>query len=437
MVRDAIIFVNALSEGAEEMPRSMIRVGGLSVLERQLRQLGACGVHRVRLISHRFPEILHDKLKDLRQIPETEVLDGRYLADDLFGDEDHFLVVEEGILVDSRLITALAAELAEPAVALFPAEDVHYGAAEGLKIESGDETRLFASVARFTGAALKAAQRHPAFGSLPLRTLIEVAMKEGSAGVLDAASFAAYDPEVGRERAVFWRPITSNVEARRAAEVLLAETDHGAADVVARFITPILENLLVLRLAPLRPGRALAQLAVLALAVLTFLVLAGGRPGPGLALAMAMSVAFGGLQRMARFYLWRDRGILPDRLIENFSEYLFYFGLAAGLSAIPLGWSAWALALALVTLSWARERQIDYTTTHLGSNQWRVEEEGRSLSLLGAGRNMILWGLAPFALTGLWLQGLMLAVIYAAATLVLWQRHSFRLLKRARWEETE
>ena len=437
MVEDAIIFVDDLAEGSGEVPRCLVKVGGLSVLERQLRQLDACGVLRARVISQRFPEVLHKQLGNFRQIPETEILDLRYLKAELFEENEPFLVLEESTLVDVRLLTGVAAAGAEAAVALFAQGDVRYGAGEGLKIETDGDSRLFASVAKFTGRGLKAAQAHPAFASLPLRTLIEVGMVTQSCEIVDTGLVETFDETVCRERPIMWRPVTSTVEARRAGEVLLVETDHGAADWVERFVMPLFEQLLVLRLAPLKPGRTTVQLIVMVLAVLVFLVFASGRPGLGLALAMAMSAAFGSMRRLRGFLLWRHRGLLPEPLIENFSEYLWYFGLAAGLSAMPLGWSAWALALAMVVTSWARDRQIDFTTAHLGSNRWRSEGEGRRLSLLAANRNTVLWFLTPFAITGLWLHGMILAAIYCAASLLLWQRYSFRAIRREHWQGPE
>lgn len=437
VVEDAIIFVDELAKGLGEAPRCLVKVGGLSILERQLRQLAACGVRNARVVSQRFPEVLHKQLASFRQIPETEILDGRYLEEDLFEENQPFLVLEESTLIDFRLITEVAATGPEAAIALFPPDEVRYGAAEGLKIETKESSRLFASAAKFTGRGFKAAQSHPAFSSLPLRTLVEVGMKSQSCEIVGTDLIATYDERVCRERQIFWRPITSNVEARRAGEVLLIETDHGAADWVERFVMPLFERFLVLRLAPFRPNRSLVQLTVLALAALIFAVFASGRPGLGLALAMAMSAGFGGLRRMRGFYLWTQRGLLPEPLIENFSEYLWYFGLAAGLAAMPLGWGAWGLALAMVVTSWARDRQIDFTTDQLGSNRWRGEGEGKKLSLLAANRNTVLWFLAPFALTGLWLHGLILAAIYCAASLILWQRFSFQAIRREHWQGPE
>ncbi len=434
MVEDAIIFVDELAEGSGEAPRCLVKVGGLSILERQLRHLAAGGVRNARVISQRFPEVLHKQLASFRQIPETEILDGRYLAEDLYEEHQAFLVLEESTLIDFRLITEVAASGPEAALALFPPDEVRYGAAEGLKIESDEGNRLFASAAKFTGRGFKAAQAHPAFSSLPLRTLIEVGMNSQSCEIVSTDRIATFDQRVCRERQILWRPVTSKVEARRAGEVLLMDTDHGAADWVERFVMPLFEQLIVLRLAPFRPNRSLVQLTVLALAALVFLVLASGRPGLGLALAMAMSAAFGSLRRMRGFYLWTQRGLLPEPLIENFSEYLWYFGLAAGLSAIPLGWSAWGLALAMVATSWARDKQIDFTTDQLGSNHWRCEGEGKKLSLLAANRNTVLWFLAPFAVTGLWLHGLILAALYCVGSLLLWQRYSFQTIRREHWD---
>lgn len=437
MIEDAIIFVDELAEGSGETPRCLVKLGGLSLLERQLRQLAACGVRNARVISQRFPEVLHKQLASFRQIPETEILDGRYLAEDLYEENQPFVVLEESTLIDFRLIAAVAAAGPEAAIALFPADEVRYGAAEGLKIETKEGSRLFASAAKFTGRGFKAAQAHPAFSSLPLRTLIEVGMKSQSCEIVGSDLIATYDERVCRERQILWRPVTSSVEARRAGELLLMDTENGAADWVERFVMPLFEHLLVLRLAPFRPNRSLVQLAVLALAALVFLVLASGRPGLGLALAMAMSAVFGSLRRARGFYLWAQRGLLPEPLIENFAEYLWYFGLAAGLGAIPLGWSAWGLALAMVVTSWARDKQIEFTTAQLGSNRWRSQGEGKKLSLLAANRNTVIWFLAPFAVTGLWLHGLILAALYCAASLILWQRYSFRTMRREHWQGPE
>ena len=46
MTNKALIFVDRLTEDAKQLPLSLLNVGGISILERQLRQLKSCGISK-------------------------------------------------------------------------------------------------------------------------------------------------------------------------------------------------------------------------------------------------------------------------------------------------------------------------------------------------------------------------------------------------------
>ena len=82
MTNKAIIFVDRLTEDAKQSPLSCLKVGGITLLERQLRQLKKVGISQAYLISNRLEELLSQEVKKFKGGPESvDIIKGISLGD--------------------------------------------------------------------------------------------------------------------------------------------------------------------------------------------------------------------------------------------------------------------------------------------------------------------------------------------------------------------
>ena len=54
MTTKALIFVNSTAQNEKSFPRSFLKAGGISLLERQLRQMKRLGIQKVTLVTGAF-----------------------------------------------------------------------------------------------------------------------------------------------------------------------------------------------------------------------------------------------------------------------------------------------------------------------------------------------------------------------------------------------
>ena len=88
----ALIFVNASAKDDPDLPRSHLQVGGISMLERQLRQLKRLGIEKARLVTKNYKDLFQKTT--FATVPERiEILDH------LDAKATHFWLADEKILV--------------------------------------------------------------------------------------------------------------------------------------------------------------------------------------------------------------------------------------------------------------------------------------------------------------------------------------------------
>lgn len=436
MIKNALIFVDDASDDSADLPRSLLTVGGITLLERQLRQLKIAGVEEVRIYSASYPEMLHDRASGFSMVPEVvSVQDAAAPVQSQWDDAENLLVLEEGVLIDERIIKAVAEAPKTPALALFPPRTVAYGQASGQQVvvdgasegaregASEGKGQLFASVALVPGKFLARALKAVANGEKPLPAILDAAAAAKNTGVVDVAALESYIPDRRRKVGLLWRPVTAAGECRRAGIVILDMAQKGVLDWPARWIHPTFENFLVTALlgTPVTPN--MVSLMTGALGFYATFLFATGQMGWGLLGALAVGVLDGVDGKLARVKMLATKLGQLEHALDKLVEYSWYFAIAAFLAAPGVNGgdnvgdgAPWVLAILIVTFAAAEVVQSEFYRRFTGRQLDDAGEIERGFRLVTARRNTIMWGFVPFALTESWLIGLWVMGIYTTVT---------------------
>ncbi len=363
----------------------MERVAGLSVIERQIAQVRSLGAKRVLVAIERMPPGL---ALALEKAGVEIVRASRGFAID---PDDPVLVIEDGLVVDRRIIEAVLKKDA-PALAVWKGRATREGA------ERIDPSTHWSGVALYPGAFV--AEVLAGLGEWDLQaTLLRAAFTESRPTRVDVAALDTYDPEQRRLVPLRGR---GHLPLPRPIEMLL---DYGVA----------------------AGAFSVAAIVAGSAAAIGF---ATGWLWPGLALALVVRP----LERIGDT-LARSRDERRGRLDRAW---------LAG-RAVAIGWCAalaghfslahepgapWALAALIVVSSLGSAVVAEAFRRITGRHLDDSGEFERRFSRIAGRRDTFLWSSLPFAVIGAWYAGLAWLAIYGVLSYAIVQARFFvRLLE--------
>jgi choline kinase/phosphatidylglycerophosphate synthase len=314
--------------------KALLRLGGLSLVERAVRTLLARGLERVlvvvghdagpvatvvgRLARGRVRAVYADRWRDGNGASLTAV-EGAVAGEGLFAllTADH--VFAEGAL--GRLLAAAA-----PAVLVDPAPD-RAAWQEGCKV-------------RVVDGAVVAFGKHldePAIdcGAFLLPPEVFGCQREAAAegdhtlaGAVTRLARARPLRAVPLPAGCWWQDVDTPKDARAAAAALRRSLGKASDGPVSRWLNRPLSTRLSMALAPLRPAPDLVSLVAFALGLAGGVLLAAGRGLAGALLVHAASVADGVDGEVARLRLrGGPRGALLDGVMDRVADAAILAGL--------------------------------------------------------------------------------------------------------------
>ncbi len=409
-------FIAVVSAGESEPgqpPPGLGVVGGLSLLERQVRAALDAGAEAVAVVAAALPSEIAGRIAAEERC--WRVATPAALAERLAGEERDALVFAPAVLIDERLIVAVARSAA-PLLADFVSHPPD-GA------ERIDSQSHWAGIARLPAAMV--ADVAADLGDWELTgTLVRAAVESGAAR-LNVESLPVYAPARRRDADMLWAtPLDPGARAR-ATDALIAASQKGCLDWPARFIHPPIENALVRLFLPTRITPNLVTLATGVLGVLAILFFAMGNLWWGLGLVLVIGPLDGVDGKLARtrheFSRWGDLEHVLDKILEYgwFIALGSYFAQQHGLAA----WLA-TIGIILFALTEAASGEFFRRFTGRQLDDWGPFE--RRFRLIGGRRNTFFWSLLPFAAFGAWWPGFLFILAYAALTAAI---AHWRLLK--------
>lgn len=416
MTTKALIFVNSAAKDDAAFPRSFLKAGGISLLERQLRQLKRLGIEKAVLVTGEFLGLL-DTMK-FRMAPEhiEIVYQPDMKPEGHFDAKDKVLVVEEGVVIDERIYKAVLAKKARRSVAIFPEKTVIYGKGYGLKFKDGSKELLFASAATVEGQDVIKAFNVRGFQKAPMKTLLKVAIETGKAPFVDIAKLPIYLPDRRREVDIMWRPVANKDETGKATRAIIATAQKGCLDWPARWIHPIFENAVVELICPYPVSPNMITVVTGIVGFWITWLFATGEMELGLLMALVIGVLDGVDGKLARTKMMQTNIGELEHILDKLVEYSWYFGIAWFLAGAEGNALPWALAVMIVLFAWAEVVQGEFFRRLTGKQLDDAGDFERTFRIIGARRNTQMWGLIPFALFNAWLLGFWFIALYAAAT---------------------
>jgi len=410
----AMSFIALLSAGDAapgETPPGLVEVAGLSLLERQVRQVLKAGAALAVVVAAALPDAVAQRLhadSRVRRVATADAAHGQLgCAATPIG---AVLLLAPGILLDERLVSSVArAERIgdAPTLLVFDAEP-----------PSGAE-RIDAH-AHWAGAALiPLSLVHETLRDLGewelSGTLLRAAVGAG-AGRIAVESLPLYAPARRRAAPMLWARPTSAAAADDATEAVIAAAQKGCLDWPARWIHPRIENQLVRWLlpTPITPNMVTCFTAILGVAATVLFAM--GQLWWGLALVLLIGPLDGVDGKLARarhdFSRWGDL----EHVLDKAMEYAWYLALGFWFASTGQGAAAWLAAGGIIVFALSEALKGEYFRRFTGRqlDDWGAFE--RRFRLVAGRRNTFFWTLVPFAALGAWWAGFLTILAYAAIT---------------------
>ena len=409
-------FIAMVSAGESEPgqpPPGLGVVGGISLLERQVRALFSADAEAVIVLAAALPPDIANRLAADPRC--SRVQSGTALVERLAGEERDVLVLAPAVLLDERLIAA-AAQVRAPMLFDF-AESPPPGA------ERIDSQSHWAGMVRLTPGMIRDVASELSEWE-PTETLFRSAAASG-APRFHVESLSVYAPARRRNVPILWAMPRDEAGRAAATESLIEASQKGCLDWPARFLHPPVENALVRLLLPTPVTPNIVTLVAGLLGMVAIFLFAMGHLWWGLALVLIVGPLDGVDGKLARtrheFSRWGDLEHVLDKILEYgwFIALGWWFSQTHGLAA----WLATA-GIILFALGEAASGEFFRRFTGKQLDDWGAFE--RRFRLIGGRRNTFFWSLLPFAAMGAWWPGFLFILAYAGVTTAITQ---WRLLK--------
>lgn len=409
-------FVAVVSAGESEPSRpspGLGVVGGISLLERQVRAALASGAEAVAVLAAALPSHIAARLAAEARC--WRVATPAALAGRLEGEQRDVVVFAPAVLLDERLIAAVA-QAVGPIL-------VDFAASPPPGAERLDSQSHWAGIVRLKGDMVAAVAAD--LGDWDLTgTLVRAAVESGAAR-LSVESLPVYAPARRRDVPMLWCVPLDPVARNQATEALIAASQKGCLDWPARFIHPPIENALVRLLLPTRVTPNIVTLMTGILGVIAIIMFATGNLWWGLGLVLVVGPLDGVDGKLARtrheFSRWGDLEHVLDKILE----YGWFVALGSWFVQ-EHGLAAWLATAGIILFALVEASSGEFFRRFTGRqlDDWGPFE--RRFRLIGGRRNTFFWSLLPFAAFGAWWPGFLFILAYAGITTGIAQ---WRLLK--------
>ncbi len=254
----------------------MAKLCGLSILERNLRLLGALGIEEVTLLLGPRGQGIKDSLKSpdlkIRYLSQGEGLGGLSI-------KGPFLLLRGDHLFDERIVRALL-QRKETTLAVDTRAEGENGRdmpkvvlGEGRVSAIGRDLEEWDGL--YIGASLCAPEVAPLLCRHGEEPFLEPIVEEGCS-YLDIRQIPTYMPEMRRDLPIFWWRIEGREDLKRAKEAVIERTQKGTLDIFAWYLHRPIENRITYHLSdlPITPNQVTVFTNLVAYFI-TFLFLRG------------------------------------------------------------------------------------------------------------------------------------------------------------------
>lgn len=384
MVDECIILADA--------PRALVRLCGISILERLLRTLQRCGIKRAIILSSTGDVIAPDisrpswaraQMDVTVRNRESGIVTLDQIADLWPKSAQPLLVLRGDTVFDIRLLRRLSTQSSTTALV---------DSAVPPELQSLVASAPNTSRGKFCGAAL--VQHEWALAqSGSLEDAVADGLAQCTVAALDVAEQLLYYVTMRREIRPFWFPAPQPAYKKAAERVLLESIQKGTQDIPALVHAPI-ENFLVSHLCKtsITPNQLTIFCNIVGWG--TTILFATGRLFWGIALALAVGILDGLDGKLARIKVETSKGGKLEHWFDALFEWSWWTALAYHFQAsgqLPGAFRYLFLLLLAEALDGVAKGSVYFTCGKVIDELSPFE---RMVRLVGGRRNVYVWILA-------------------------------------------
>jgi 1L-myo-inositol 1-phosphate cytidylyltransferase / CDP-L-myo-inositol myo-inositolphosphotransferase len=402
--------------------KSTLVAGGISLLECNVRLLRHAGAGKVFVLADLLSPAMTETIDRLRAAGSIELLRSALDLAGLLESSDHVVMIEEGLLLDERLVQQFVATR-ENAVAVWPV-----GTAQGTKAVRMDSSFAFGSILSCQGEIVRTVAKGLGDWDLEQTLLRAVAGHEGTEFV-DLSGFDTYAPNRRRDVQLIWQPMAARPDEETAMDLLLDSAQKGCLDWPARFIHPPVENMAVRLLAatPITPNQITLLTGLVGFAA-TF-AFAKGLLWLGLLLALITGPLDGVDGKLARTRVEYSKYGDLEHVLDKIVEYSWYMALAYAFRHTHGVTGPWAIAAIIIIMAFAEAIQGEFFRRFTGTQLDDYGDTERKIRLFAGRRNTFFWTLVLFAFLDRWYLGFAMIALYATGTFFVAQWRFFKRMQ--------
>jgi len=427
-----LIFAAQYSENGSQLT-SLIRVGGISILERQLRLMSKAGIEQVVVICPENDASVPDAVAEwngssvkISCIADNHDLFLQAIETGIHGNRPpEWLVMDGTSLLDEGIID----KLTHAHESMIPALEKRYLEPEiaekgiGISIPSGSFSHelIWCGCAKVSHDLLQRAgicREHQI-----LRNLISHAVHEDAGAVYNFSTESNYDPDAKWHRPFLYYPVSTPKDSRKGKQRLVDLAQKRVLDWPAWFIHRPIENFLILHICewPVTPNQLTLITNIVAYCGMAMFW--KGWIGWAMIVALVVGVLDGLDGKQARIKLMTSRIGQLEHTFDKLYENGWYFAMAHYLSAenhslIPYFWfwTLFSVNVADIFLGKAFRRVFNREPDDMGPFE-------RKLRVVSGRRNTYIWTLLPFAVFDSLYTGYILITLYGIASIAvkLWR----------------
>ncbi|PHZ85804.1 hypothetical protein [Paremcibacter congregatus] len=428
MARKALLITGQESETVSTLARNLIEAGGMSLFARQMMQMQAAGVEEMHVVTDWFAQEFTREIENTRQRPERVLVHGtkdaplKLLEHNMDG--NCWFLLEEGVLLDDRIIQHVAQHPAPTAVALIPPLCfLEERTTHGIPVQFENIEGFFGSIAKLSSQTLSATVRK--LNSLEgLPNALKAISRTADCAIVNVTDCPLYKAPEGREVDLVWYPLLKQKDGDTATDIMLHAAHRVGQDAAARFLYRPLEDFGAkwLSKAPILPLHIYGLAGLLGLYV-TYLF-AAGYIVPALICGFAFGILTGIDQKLAHLKRRTSKIDAFKPLINATLEWTWYLAIAYALYPVA-GMASYILVLTLIAFRLADQIQVEFFRRMAACPLYNAAAFDRKFQIIASGRNISLWLLLPFVLFDYIYLGLAVISIYAIVTFFI---HQLRVL---------
>lgn len=386
----ALLFLNDYAEGDVEKARSLLSVGGITLLERQLRQLKAAGVDHALLVSNNFPDLIHRYVLSFTNIPtRIEVIEQNHLDRGSFSEDERYLIIGEGVILAQSAITHMAS-LTQNALMVLPKDVPMFGLSATNSITaSGGEKRAFASLASIDRGLLVQALEDDSFQDRPLGIILAF-MVNRQAGLITLTNPI---PLGGGEPPLVWRPVTAKNQTGRVTRMLARDQGNSQPDFITNLVHGGVENLLVSLLSWIKIPVVGVRLTSVVIGLIASWMIYFGALGTGLATAIFFTLVWGAGDKMGKVQLNPEYLTPLWKVIGWLVELGWFVAIANMLMPFSGDLTPWVLMVTAWLFMLAGEGALSGFTVKSGQTLWTRSMTDKTIGLFVATRTSRIWAI--------------------------------------------